>query len=202
MKKNIIISFLLIFVSLILFGCESGQNKNEETDFKVDVDSLEVEVGHAKILNIENYIPGEMFFKVENEEVASFTIADNALVVAVEGENVGNTNLNVIYHDEIIKTIKIKVIEEVIFLPIPTGKILLKGVDKEASVKIILTKDGLDFNSATWEIDNSDVVSMEYQGGIAHFHSLARGKATVTVRVGDYENSFEIYVTNIRGDID
>ena len=43
---------------------------------------------------------------------------------------------------------------------------------------------------------------METQGAIAHFKSLSRGKATVTISLGEYTNSFEIYVTNIRGDIE
>ena len=96
----------------------------------------------------------------------------------------------------------LEVIEEVIYLPIPTGMILLKGVDKEASVKIILTKEGLDNEEVKWSLDTEGIVEVQTQGKIAHFHSLSRGKVVVTVSVGNYTNSFIVYVTNIRGDID
>ena len=198
MKKNLILILLVLLVIPLYVGCKTNEENYDVAN--ISEESIELENGRSYIVNVNTEVMDSLTFTLENDKLASIEIENNAL--KIEANDTGITKLNVIYKEKIIDSVTLNIIEEVIFLPIPTGKILLKGVDKEASVKIILTKDGLDLNSATWEIDNSDVVSMEYQGGIAHFHSLARGKATVTVRVGDYENSFEIYVTNIRGDID
>ena len=198
MKKNLILILLFLLVIPLYVGCKTNEENYDVAS--ISEESIELEIGRIYTINVNTEVMDSLTFTLENDKLASIEIENNAL--KIEANDTGITKLNVIYKEKIIDSVTLKIIEEVIFLPIPTGKILLKGVDKEASVKIILTKDGLDLNSATWEIDNSDVVSMEYQGGIAHFHSLARGKATVTVRVGDYENTFEIYVTNIRGDID
>ena len=93
-------------------------------------------------------------------------------------------------------------IDEVIFIPLPTGKLLLKGVDKEASVKVIITKKDLKDQEVIWIIDDLEIVEVETQGVIAKFHSIKRGSTKVTIKVGDYSSSFTLYVTNIRGDID
>ena len=198
MKKNLILILLFLLVIPLYVGCKTNEENYDVAS--ISEESIELEIGRIYTINVNTEVMDSLTFTLENDKLASIEIENNAL--KIEANDTGITKLNVIYKEKIIDSVTLNIIEEVIFLPIPTGKILLKGVDKEASVKIILTKDGLDLNSATWEIDNSDVVSMEYQGGIAHFHSLARGKATVTVRVGDYDNTFEIYVTNIRGDID
>ena len=198
MKKNLILILLFLLVIPLYVGCKTNEENYDVAS--ISEESIELEIGRIYTINVNTEVMDSLTFTLENDKLASIEIENNAL--KIEANDTGITKLNVIYKEKIIDSVILSIIEEVIFLPIPTGKILLKGVDKEASVKIILTKEGLDLSSASWEIDNSDVVSMEYQGGIAHFHSLARGKATVTVRVGDYENSFEIYVTNIRGDID
>ena len=198
MKKNLILILLVLLVIPLYVGCKTNEENYDVAN--ISEESIELENGRSYIVNVNTEVMDSLTFTLENDKLASIEIEKNAL--KIEANDTGVTKLNVIYKEKIIDSVTLNIIEEVIFLPIPTGKILLKGVDKEASVKIILTKEGLDLNSVTWEIDNSDVVSMECQGGIAHFHSLARGKAIVTVRVGQYTNTFEIYVTNIRGDID
>ena len=200
MKKNIILSFLIVFLSLMMLAC--GKTDANKINLKVDTDYLEVEVGHANILSIEVDKPDEISIAMEDDSIASCNLTDNSLVINVSGEKIGKTKLNIIYQEEVIKSIDIDVIEEVIYLPIPTGMILLKGVDKEASVKVILTKDGLNEEDIKWSLDVDDIVSMETQGAIAHFHSLKRGKVEVTVSIGNYTNTFLIYVTNIRGDLE
>ena len=198
MKKNLILILFILLVIPLYVGCKTNEENYDVAS--ISEESIELEIGRNYIVNVNTEVMDSLTFTLENDKLASIEIEKNAL--KIEANDTGVTKLNVIYKEKIIDSVTLNIIEEVIFLPIPTGKILLKGVDKEASVKIILTKEGLDLNSATWEIDNSDVVSMEYQGGIAHFHSISRGKAVVTVKVGDYTNSFVIYVTNIRGDID
>ena len=198
MKKNLILILLVLLVIPLYVGCKTNEENYDVAN--ISEESIELENGRIYTINVNTEVMDSLTFTLENDKLASIEIENNAL--KIEAKDTGVTKLNAIYKEKIIDSVTLNIIEEVIFLPIPTGKILLKGVDKEASVKIILTKEGLDLNSATWEIDNSDVVSMECQGGIAHFHSLARGKAIVTVRVGQYTNTFEIYVTNIRGDID
>lgn len=198
MKKNLILILLILLVIPLYVGCKTNEENYDVAN--ISEESIELENGRIYTINVNTEVMDSLTFTLENDKLASIEIEKNAL--KIEANDTGVTKLNVIYKEKIIDSVTLNIIEEVIFLPIPTGKILLKGVDKEASVKIILTKEGLDLNSATWEIDNSDVVSMEYQGGIAHFHSISRGKAVVTVKVGDYTNSFVIYVTNIRGDID
>ena len=200
MKKNIILSFLIVFLSLMMLAC--GKTDANKINLKVDADYLEVEVGHTNILSIEVDKPEEISIVMEDDSIASCNLTDNSLSIYVSGEKIGKTKLNIIYQEEVIKSIDIDVIEEVIYLPIPTGMILLKGVDKEASVKVILTKDGLNEEDIKWSIDSDDIVSMETQGAIAHFHSLKRGKVEVTVSIGNYTNTFLIYVTNIRGDLE
>ena len=198
MKRRFILILILLLVSVFSFSC-----KGKEEDLNVasiEEASLELEIGRTYTVSVNTEMMENLSFVLSDENIASYEIENNNLLI--KANKIGSAKLDVIYKEQVIDSVNLEVIEEVIYLPIPTGMILLKGVDKEASVKIILTKEGLDLNTATWEIDNSDVVSMEYQGGIAHFHSISRGKAVVTVKVGDYQNSFVIYVTNIRGDID
>ena len=198
MKKNLIIILILLLVSVFSFSC-----KGKEEDLNVasiEEESMELELGRSYSITVNTEVMEEITFGLSEEDIVSLIIENN--IVFVTANNIGSTNLEVIYKDQVIDSISLEVIDEVIYLPIPTGMILLKGVDKEASVKIILTKEGLDNEEVKWSLDTEGIVEVETQGKIAHFHSLSRGKVEVTVSVGSYTNSFIVYVTNIRGDID
>ena len=197
MKRRFILILILLLVSAFSFSC-----KGKEEDLNVaniEEASLELEIGRTYIVSVNTEVMENLSFVLSDEDIASYEIENNNLLV--KANKIGNAKLDVIYKEQVIDSVDLEVIEEVIYLPIPTGMILLKGVDKEASVKVIITKDGLDLNDIKWTID-SDCLQMETQGTIAHFKSLARGKAIVTVTLDEYTNSFEIYVTNIRGDIE
>lgn len=184
--------FLLIFIISFCFGCK------EDNVLKLDLESFEVEIGSKNSFSFES--SKELDIYIENDEIATFKNENNT--VTIDGKSIGGTNLIFKNNDKIIKTINIEIIDKVVYLPVPTGKLLLKGIDKDASVKAIITKASITSEDVIWEVENPEIVSIDYQGCIAKFHSLARGKTLVTVRVGNYSNSFTIYVTNIRGDID
>ena len=143
---------------------------------------------------------GDLEFSVSNNQIIECNVLDNEL--SINGLNVGSTKLEIKYEGTVYKTIDINVIDEVLYLPIPKKVLLLKGVGVSASVKVIITKDELKNEDVTWIIDNPDIVEYETQNNIIHFTSIARGNSKVTVTVGDYSNSFMLYVTNIRGDIE
>ena len=212
MKKFLL--FIIFSLLIFSFACNKDKNNSDEpikdkeetienvtnnVDIEVSLDEIELEIGKEKEILITSDKLNELSFLVNND-CATFTINDNKLIVT--GNKLGNATLNIIYNNETIKNININVIEEVIYIPIPTGKLLLKGIDKEASVKVIITKDELKNEKVTWSLSSDDVVSMETQGVIARFNSLKRGSVIVTISFGEYSNSFTLYVTNIRGDID
>lgn len=195
----ILIVFLLMIFSVSCKKDEEGKTKEEPNLFDVEIDNLEIEEDGEKDLEFKSEDLDKLSFTIDDNEIVSFEAEDKT--IHFKALKIGSTKLVVKASDEIIKEINIKVIEKVIFIPVATGKLLLKGIDKEASVKVIITKDGLNLDDIKWTID-SDCIQMETQGAIAHFKSLSRGKAVVTIALGEYTNSFVIYVTNIRGDIE
>ena len=214
MKKKLFsinIILILIFILIFSFSCKKEEEETKtipnETPtpietiipFETSTNSLELEVNRTKEISFSSEVVNDLEFKLDNDFV-SIEVSDDKIIVS--SNKVGLSKLNVYYEDELIKTIDINVIEEVIFLPVATGKILLKGIDKVASVKVIITKPELKDEEIVWTLDNFDCVEMTTQGSIAKFQSIARGHVTVTVTCGEYSNSFIIYVTNIRGDID
>ena len=198
MKRRFILILILLLVSVFSFSC-----KGKEEDLNVasiEEATLELELGRTYTVSVNTEMMENLSFVLSDEDIASYEIENNNLLV--KANKIGSAKLDVIYKEQVIDSVDLEVIEEVIYLPIPTGMILLKGVDKEASVKIILTKEGLDNEEVKWSLDTEGIVEVQTQGKIAHFHSLSRGKVEVTVSVGNYTNSFIVYVTNIRGDID
>ncbi|MBP5551568.1 MAG: hypothetical protein J6X93_05920 [Bacilli bacterium] len=197
MKRRFILILILLLVSVFSFSCKGKEDLNVAS---IEEASLELELGRTYTVSVNTEMMESLSFVLSDEDIASYEIENNNLLV--KANKIGSAKLDVIYKEQVIDSVDLEVIEEVIYLPIPTGMILLKGVDKEASVKIILTKEGLDNEEVKWSLDTEGIVEVQTQGKIAHFHSLSRGKVEVTVSVGNYTNSFIVYVTNIRGDID
>ena len=199
MKRYLIIFNLMFLLILSLISC--GKKVKEE-DITISLSGNipdEVEIGTSISLDIDSNKLDELEY-IYDDKIINLKVESGKLLI--DTLNKGNTNIDIKYQDKVYNTLNIKVIDKVIYLPIPTGKLLLKGIDKSASVKVIITKDELKNSEVSWELDNPDIVSIKTQGNIAYFESLARGKTTVTVKVGNYSNSFILYVTNIRGDID
>ena len=196
--------FLLIILLISLFGLVGCMSKKKdptvipsETPTPSIVipsfDDVEMEIGESVVIDTLYDL------SINESDIVSLDRHEDGYILT--GLKIGEALCTVTVSSDIAVSFKIKVIEKVLFLPVPTGKLLLKGIDKEASVKVIITKPGLSEEDIVWEID-SDCVEMETQGCIAHFKSVARGKCNVTVHLGDYSNTFVLYVTNIRGDIE
>ncbi|MBO7535824.1 MAG: hypothetical protein J6T34_01600, partial [Bacilli bacterium] len=140
MKKRFILILILLLVSVFSFSC-----KGKEEDLNVasiEEASLELEIGRTYTVSVNTEMMENLSFVLSDEDIASYEIENNRLLL--KANKIGSAKLDVIYKEQVIDSVDLEVIEEVIYLPIPTGMILLKGVDKEASVKIILTKEGLD----------------------------------------------------------
>lgn len=208
--KKIVTIFILLLITIFSFSCKDKNNNKTQTekektkpilntiDFSFDKEEVLLELGENSTI-VFNSNDSNITIDILDFSIASFVINDN--VISIKGEEKGNTKLVCKSGDKVLDEVEIKVIEKVIFIPLPTNKLLLKGIDESASVKVIITLDGYN-EDIIWEVEDPEIVSIESQDRIARFTSLKIGSTEVVIRCGEYSNTFTIYVTDIRGDID
>ena len=203
MKKHIIILLtILLSLTFVLSSCKKTETSIITTINKIslDIDDLEVEVSKSKTITFETDDLDNLSFSILDDTIALVELVDKSFTIT--GLKIGSTKLNITYDNELVKTVDINIIDEVLFLPVPTGMLLIKGIDKEASIKVIITKDNLSPSDIEWIIEDDTIIQTETQDNIIKIHSIKRGNTKVTVKLGEYTNSFTVYVTNIRGDLD
>ena len=193
--------WLLLLICSVFFLFTSCNKQEEENNIDVQIEVLELEMVLGEQKEIAYSTNKREDIKIEAESDVISLDVNNDLII-VRANEIGNSKINISYDNEIIKSIAVKVKENPIYIPVPTGKLILKGIDKEASVKVIITDPNLLNEEIHWQLEKENIVSIETQGAIAHFVSLQRGNTKVTIQIGAYSNTFTLYVSNIRGDIE
>lgn len=93
-----------------------------------------------------------------------------------------------------------EVIKPLFYLPVPEHRIVLNRIGLTCSVRAILLDETINA-TPVWTVSDSSIISLEYQGFVGKIQSLKRGISNVTITLGTYSESFDVYVTNIRGEV-
>ena len=200
MKKSFKLCLIFIII-LNLFICFACGKEEMVIQFEMKEQNVELVLGEVIDLDFTTNLNKEEIKKTfkEEQDIVNVSGTDS---IKIEALKVGSAILHFSYLDKDLHDLTINVIENPLYLPVPTGKLILKGIEKEATVKVIITKEELLNQEITWTVETEGIVSYTVQGAIIKFSSLKRGSTKVTVTVGNYSNSFMVYVANIRGDIE
>ena len=95
---------------------------------------------------------------------------------------------------------QINVVKRIFYLPVPEGKIILKGAGLSCSVRVYLLDESIG-DDPVWSVSDDIIISLQTQGYVALISSLKRGISTVTFTLGGFSKSFDVYVTNMRGEV-
>jgi Flp pilus assembly secretin CpaC len=185
------------FFLTLLGSCASNETKPANL-LEVDSSPISVELYHAVTREFVVKEDIELVFTVENPSIATVNVGEGNFTVY--GSAIGDTSLTIASSNgDVLANIDIDVIEPVIYLPVPSGSLYVKGIGKTVSVKGVITDSSV-AGEAIWSVSDPEIVSFEAQGLLAIFTTLKRGNTLVTLTYGEHEASFMLYVTNIKGE--
>ena len=191
MKKRIwILSILLACLTFVLCACTDNT-----VTAKLRKTSAELKVGETVKLVVDVSDPeAEISWAVSDGTVLE--IVESTLTSAtVKALKSGSASVYVMYEEDTLAQCDITVPEvatDELTVLVPTGKLILRSSNREATVRAIAGPDLT--GEVTWTVSDDTVVKVENQGLIARIRSLKPGRATVTVSCGGKNASFEVIV--------
>lgn len=167
----------------------------------IDLTSLSLQEGDKYTLSYTLKQDVNISFKSDNSHISLVKNEDNIIIEAIsEGVSHLEVYLQEASQSHLLGKKEVQVDKKAFYLPIPQNLIILKGTGKTATVRAILLDENI-VDTPTWSVSDESIISINTQGYIAIITSLARGKTAVTFSLGKYQQTFEVYVTNIRGEL-
>ena len=178
--KRIILVFLLVFTSLLMFGCKNDDGKKEQEDEKkiyFDTEEVEIIVGEDYIvsINLKN-VSGDVTYSASNDNVE---VNGPSIKGLKEGESILTARLNFEGLDY-TATLKVKV------LPIPVASIEISGKDKMIAANERLNNQTLIANvlpakagskELNWTSSDDTIATVTNKG---YVQALKAGEVTIT----------------------
>ena len=176
--KKIILVFLLVFASLLMFGCKKDDDKKQdEKIIFFDAEEVEIIVGEEYILDINlKDVSGEVAYTLSNDNVE---LTDSSIKGVKEGETTITAKLT-FEEKEYSATLKIKI------LPIPVTSIEISGKER-----MIVSNDKLNNQTLiatvlpakagskelTWTSSNDSIATVSNKGLV---QAVSAGEVTIT----------------------
>ncbi len=174
MKKNVLASIIIFILGCLcitgFFIYNNGyQNSSNDISEKIQLlENIVLNIGETKEIKVSDTINNEIFYSVENEEIA--VVSSNGIV---EGKKIGSTKITIKYKD-LSKIIDVNVIDNSLkIVQILDGNLVMNEGEEKT---LTISKNPEDL-IIIWECDNN-VISCD-NGKVK---ALKEGTATVTVK--------------------
>lgn len=198
MKKRIAIFAVLLL--LFAVGCTSDPGSTtppdgdtpQELTVTLDKTSAEMYVGDTITLTAQVNIEGaEIVWSTSSRAVVSFVADGNTATVTAEG--LGSAEIRIRHNEQLMAKCSITVVEppQSLSVRLPQDMLVLH-VGGSAVVQAV-ADDSLT-GDISWDITDTSIAEIEYQGLIVRVEALAAGQCTVTVTFGEEQDSFTLIV--------
>lgn len=210
------IGLFLFALPLLLTSCGGGSSTSSistsqsgetsqiavkiEDYLDIDLSKIRIEEGKNYTINFVRKQDAEILFEFKDSCGEILTNKDN---IVIKANKTGESSILISLKEDkpiLLGEKLVSVEKKVFYVPVPTGKVVLKGVGKECSVKVIILRE-MKESKINWAISDSSIIEYQTQDNIIFIKSKIKGISTITFSYGGFSESFDVYVTNLRGEI-